>query len=303
MQKKGQKEDSKGKLIGLAIAVTMIIILGFFMLKPTITGFAVITKESTFDDNLNLVINESTSVIWNLRNPGDLKSVKASGAISKNGSAKVYIEKDGERLLIFDSTKTLFDINVEVLPDYKRIFVGDELLIQIILFNLKGFGSVKVDVMYSIKDNIGNLIATEDESVTVETQAKFIRKLLIPTDLKAGTYVAFVEVRTPDGLVGTSSDLFVVEAKFEEEFPVQFKFLGLGVIILFILVVIIVSIRKLKKKKKIIEVTEKKPSDSIEKLGKELKALESAYKSKFISAASYNRDKVRIEKEIKKLKG
>ena len=216
MRKNSGKKGEKDKII---IAFTLVaiatIILGFFVLRPSITGFAVITKETSFSDNLNLVVNESSNVTWNLKNPGNLKLIKAAGAISRNGTAKVYIEKDGEKLLIFDSTKQLFDVNVEVLPDYKKIFQGDELLIQIVLFNLRGFGSADVNVKYSIKDPNGNIIATEEEVVAVETQAKFDRKLLIPSDLKSGTYVAFVDVRTPDGLIGTSSDVFEVISRFE----------------------------------------------------------------------------------------
>jgi len=142
MQKNNEKRGSKNKKLNIAIILAVVVIIAlalFIVKKPSITGFAVITKETTYDDNLNLVVNESKNIVWNLRNPGNLKLIRATGAISRDGSAKVYIEKDDEKLLIFDSTKQLFDVNVEVLPDYKKIFQGDELLIQIILFNLRGF--------------------------------------------------------------------------------------------------------------------------------------------------------------------
>ncbi|MEK6876543.1 MAG: hypothetical protein AABX63_03970, partial [Nanoarchaeota archaeon] len=207
--------------------------------------------------------------------------------------------------LLFDSTKQLFDVNVEVLPDYKKIFQGDELLIQIVLFNLRGFGSADVNVKYSIKDPNGNLIATEEEIVTVETQAKFVRKLLIPPDLKSGTYVAFVEVTTPDGLVGTSSDSFEVKAKFEEksQFDRYYLYGIVGMLILAVAVILSLHLyRKLKSKKHIEELKEKIPAEKVQKLEKELAALESAYKSQFISEESYKRDKERLEKEMQRLK-
>ena len=296
--------------IAFALIAVIVILLGFFMLKPSITGFAVVTKETTFSDNLNLIVNESKSVIWNLRNPGDIRTIRATGAITRNGSAKVYIENDNERVLIFDSTKQLFDVNVQVLPDYKRIFQGDEILIQIILFNLRGFGSADVNVKYSIKDPNGNIIATEEEIVTVETQAKFVRKLLIPTDLKPDAYVAFVEVETRDGLIGTSSDLFEVSAKFAEAYPRQLIFYALGLAVLIIvIIIIIISMRmykRVKKKQRVIyikhDIKQKIPTEKREKLEKELAALESAYKSKFISEASYNKDKQRVKKRLRKLK-
>ncbi|MBI2134814.1 hypothetical protein HYV87_05375 [Candidatus Woesearchaeota archaeon] len=306
MRKKAKKRDKNR--INAAIVLVAVIVLASGILifkKPSITGFAVLTEEKTYDDNLNLVVNESKEVIWNLRNPGDLKTIKATGAISRNGSAKVYIQKDNERVLLFDSTKVLFDVNVQVLPDYKKIFQGEELLIQIVLFNLKGFGSADVDVKYSIKDPHGALIAAEEEIVTVETQAKFVRKLLIPSDLKAGAYVAFVEVKTPDGLVGTSSDVFEVNSRFEEKHPIQIKYVISGLAIFIILIIIIIFLtylfKRIKKKKKAIEVKEGMPKEKTEKLEKELAAMESAFKSGLISEESYMKDKGRIEKQLGRL--
>ncbi len=304
MGKKAEKKrkGDKRKII-IILAAIIIIILGMNILKkPSITGFTAITKETIYSDDLNLVVNESGSAVWNLRNPGNLGAVKATGAISRNGSAKVYIEKDDERVLIFDSTKQLFDVNVEVLPDYKKIFQGDELLIQIVLFNLRGFGSANVEVKYSIKDLIGNVIAAEEEMIEVETQAKFVRKLLIPLDLSPGTYTAFVEVRTPDGLVGTSSDSFEVNPKYEKAYPVELKFLVLGLIGVIILVGLIIFIRNARRELKKKDLKGKAPREKRQKFGKQLKALESAYKSKFISEASYKKSKKRLEKELKKLK-
>lgn len=309
MRKKSKKKSREDRIkVAFIIAAIVVIVLGFFMLKkPSITGFAVITKETTFSDNLNLVVNESKNIAWNLRNPGSLKSLKASGAISRNGTAKVYIQKDSEKVLIFDSTKQLFDVNVEVLPDYKRIFQGDELLIQIILFNLRGFGSADVNVKYSIKDTKGNLMAAQEETITVETQAKFIRKLLIPPDLKPGTYVTFVEVETPDDLIGTSSDLFEVTVKYEEKYPLQLRYYILGLSGMVILIIIIIFaaylFKKIKRKKRVTELKEKMPEEKRQKLEKELKALESAYNSKFISEQSYKKGRERIEKILWGLKG
>ena len=231
---------------------------------------------------------------------------KATGAISRNGSAKVYLQKDDEKLLIFDSTKQLFDVNVQVLPDYKKIFQGDELLIQIILFNLRGFGSADVNVKYSIKDAIGNMIAAEEETVNVETQAKFIRKLLIPIDLRPGSYVAFVEVKTLDGLIGTSSDSFEVASKFERAYPFQLKLYIAALAAMFALLVIFIlaayGYRELKRKKDIFELKKKTPLEKMEKLEKELKALEIGYKAGFISKESHEKEKRRVEGRIDTLR-
>ncbi len=202
-------------------------------------------------------------------------------------------------------TPTLFDVNVEVLPDYKKIFQGEELLIQTTLFNLSDSESVDANIKYSIKDAHGSVIATEEEVVTFETQAKFVRKLLIPSDLRPGSYVAFVEVGTSDGLVGTSSDLFEVETKYERKY-LQIEQYALGLAVVCIIGIAIISslnvFKKIKKKKNIIELKAKIPKEKIQKLKKELKALERAYRSKLISKESYKKDKDRIKKQLKKVR-
>ena len=54
--------------------------------------------------------------------------------------------------------------------------------------------------------------------------------------------------------------------------------------------------------KEIFEFKKKTPVETADKLEKQLKALEDAHKSKFVSEASYKKGKERIEKKLKKLK-
>lgn len=300
--------QKEGASLILVLTAILIVIAGVFVLRePSISGFAVIEDKGTNRDKIYLTIDESQNVTWNVKNPGNINSIKASGMVSKNGTAKVYIEKDNQRYLLFDSEKPLFDVNVEVLPEYKKIYQGDELLLQIVLFNLKGFGAFDVNVAYSIKDEDGNIIAAEEEIVAVETQAKLIRKLLIPSDIKPGTYKAFVEVKSGESLIGTSSDLFEVQARYVKEHPPEYRYIAYGLGALAVLsiavLVLVLVLKRIKKTKKAKEFKEKIPSDRIQKLEKELGALEAAFNSKFISEESYKKDKERIEKDIEKLKG
>ncbi|MEK6892175.1 MAG: hypothetical protein AABX25_03245 [Nanoarchaeota archaeon] len=249
-------------------------------------------------------INESGTYEWNVKNPGNITSLKATGSVSSNGTAKVYVEKDGKRYLVFDSTKPLFDVNINVLPEYKKIFQGDEILIQITLFNLRGFGAGNVDVKYLIKDSKGNVIAAEAESIFVETQAKFIRKLVVPADIKTGTYAAFVEGSSKDALVGTGSDTFEVKSKYESKPQLKYYVIGISAVVLIIILISlgIYLFKKIRKKQKIVELIRMVIPNRIGKLEKELESLEVAYKSKFISEESYKKEKKRVEDLLKALK-
>lgn len=293
---------TKQKISGTAIILILaLIFLGIFIFqKPAVTGKVIQGKETIFSENLNLQKNESGTYEWDVKNPGSIKSLKATGSVTSNGTAKVYIEKNGSKYLLFDSTKQLFDIDIHVLPEYKNIFQGEEILIQIELTNLRGFGSGNVNVKYSIKDTKGNLVASEEETIFVETRATFVRKLLIPAEIKPGTYVAFVEVST-DVTAGTGSDTFEVKSKYK--YPTELKYYIVGVAVLVALVIAFIlstyGLKALKKKQKVAELKEKKPEEKIQKLEKELNALKEAYKAGFISKESYEKEKKRIEEKIK----
>ena len=291
----------------LVVSIIALIALGVYIFqKPSITGQAVLSKQAIYSENLDIKKNESGTYEWQIKNPGNIKSLKVTGRVSANGTARVYIEKDGERKLLFDSAKQLFDVNINVLPEYKKILQGEKILIQNVLFNLRGFGAGDVSVRYSIKDEKGNVIATQEESVYIETQAKFIRELVMPPEIKAGTYVAFVEAFTNGTIVGTGSDTFEVKAKFEEPYYKQLKFyliVAAGAIALLIAIIFgAYGIQELKKKKDVEELKAKEPLERIKKLENELNALNKAFKSGFISEESYKREKKRIEEKLGTLK-
>ena len=299
--KKGSINRRKDYIIPIAMIIVLVILGVFLFKKPAITGKAVQGAETAYSENLYIQKNESGAYEWQVKNPGDIKSLRASGSVTSNGTAKVYVEKNGTKYLLFDSTKQLFDVDVHVLPEYKKIFQGDEILLQITLLNLRGFGSGNVNAKYSIKDSKGNLIASEQEPIFVETQAKFIRKLEIPAEIAPGTYVAAVEAST-NVVVGSGSDTFEVMPKYKFENQIELKYYLIGSAALVALAILFIlgiyGFRALRKKKEITEIKEKMPLERIEKLEKELKALEEARKTGFISEESYQKEKKRIEERI-----
>ena len=98
---------NKSRLLryGVPVVILLLIISVLFISKPQITGYTILTQEKTYEDNIGLVINESGNYTWSIDQIGDIKSIKASGKVKGNGTVKVYIEKDGERYLIFDNKK------------------------------------------------------------------------------------------------------------------------------------------------------------------------------------------------------
>ncbi|MBI2660618.1 hypothetical protein HYX07_05640, partial [Candidatus Woesearchaeota archaeon] len=85
------------------LAAVVILGAGIYFLGPSITGFVI--KEFSYTDDLNLVITSSGNYTWNLQSIGDLKSALIDGRVTNSGKARVYIESDGKRYLIFDSAR------------------------------------------------------------------------------------------------------------------------------------------------------------------------------------------------------
>ena len=288
----------------LVISVIVLIVLVLLVLKkPSITGKVILGEEKIYSENLNIEKNGSGTYEWIVKNPGRITSLKATGSVTANGSAKVYIEKNGTKYLVFDSTNQLFDINIHVLPDYKNIFQGEKILVEISLLNLRGFGAGNVNVKYSIKDSKGNLIAVQEETTYIETQAKFVRELVLPQEIKPSTYVAFVEVSADDKKLGSSSDTFEVVSRFGEGYGEKLKYYFIGLALLVaITTAAIYSVKILNKKRRIAEIKEKEPEERLNKLELELKALGGARKSGFISEQSYQKERKRLEDKLESLK-
>ena len=98
IQNKLRKFEAVILLIALVIAG-----FGIWQLGPSLTGFVI--KQFSYSEDLNLVVTSNGNYTWNPANIGDLKSLKMDGKVTNSGTAKVYIESNGIKYLIFDSTR------------------------------------------------------------------------------------------------------------------------------------------------------------------------------------------------------
>lgn len=284
------------------------------------TGTTIFDIKAYLADIEKFKVSPEISEITSTLSPNEKRTIELVFRALENEKPDIYpgkitlkspsSEKEIATVVEVDSAEPLFDVDVDVLADSKKIFAGEEILLEVNLFNVRGFGRVDVGVEYSIKDLKGNLVATEHETLAVETQAKFTRALLVPSDLRPGTYVAFVKVTYADS-VGTSSDLFEVKAKTIRLYPIQIKDYRLflfGAAIILIVGILVFSayrlgyLKRKMPKAKVEEIKELMDEEKTQKLKKELEALEEAHKSGFISQESYQKDKKRVEERLKSLK-
>lgn len=216
--------------------------------------------------------------------------------------SNIFGEKKIAAIIEVESSKPLFDVDLEVLPEYKNTLPGNKILMEVSIFNLRGFGRVDVNAEYSIKDINGNIYNSGHETLAVETEVKFTRELLLPSDLKPGVYIASARVNFGE-FAGTSSDLFNVGAKTISFGQVGFKSNTLNLLLIFIIVLFVVFVVLIYE----YGIGESKyfkfqgSSREIQKnLRKKLRVIEEGYYSGAISKKTYERLKGDLDAKLKR---
>ena len=92
------------KFAAIMLAIVMIV-AGFYLIKPIFTGSAVQEKENVYVDRIGQEFISSSEYGWQSENAGLLKSFRISGAMDNSTAAKIYLESDGTRYLVFDTLK------------------------------------------------------------------------------------------------------------------------------------------------------------------------------------------------------
>jgi len=146
-----------------------------------------------------------------------------------------------------ESDKALFDIKAEIPKKYKIILPGEELLAVLKLYNLGGKERIDVLIDYIIKDEAGNEILFEQETIAVEIQASFIKTFTMPEDIKFGKYVLYTKV-TYNGEVASASAWFSIGKK--PFFDLNKIIIIVVIIILINLAILLMALKKSRKNKK-----------------------------------------------------
>jgi hypothetical protein len=119
-------------------------------------------------------------------------------------------EKKIPVILEIESKDILLDVYVEIPLTSKRVFPGEDLLAEIMIFNLGAFrGAKEIKIEYNIRDFNGNNIFEEHENITIETQIEFIKKIYIPEDTEYGDYILYIRV-IYNGEVASASSQFSI---------------------------------------------------------------------------------------------
>ena len=111
------------------------------------------------------------------------------------------------------SQGALLDVNAEIQPEYLMVSPNNDVLAKISLLNIKNDGQKRdILVEYSIRNENGESILEDKETVSIETQTSWIKRFKIPSGTAYGKYVLYVKTTTQEGKVASATDTFDVVA-------------------------------------------------------------------------------------------
>jgi len=125
----------------------------------------------------------------------------------------VFTAHDIQREIIVivevESKRILFDVKTYIPGQYKKVNPGQEILANIDLYNLQATGLANIKMIYHIKDTEGNIVVAAEEFITTADDVSFVKRLVLPRDIKLGDYIFSVAAKYKDS-VAISSDVFTV---------------------------------------------------------------------------------------------
>lgn len=185
------------------------------------------------------------------------KEIEVSFMVSEDTLPDLYIgkivataegtQKEILTVIEVESQVSLFDVKMRIPDRYKYVFPGEEVLAQIELYNIGSNENVDVFIDYIIKDDQGNEIVKEHDTMAIKNSANFAKNIKLPEDLALGKYAFYVKI-TYDGKIASASSWFNI-GKRSDEFYRKIYLLLIFLIVLVIILLIYIWKRNRKIKK------------------------------------------------------
>jgi len=188
--------------------------------------------------------------------PGNAKKVSVIFTASEETNHGVYtgriivqgnnIRKAVDVVMDVETKMVLFDLKVDIPEKLKEILPGGEISAQITIFNIGDLIGLNTTATYKIIGIEGTAIIEENETLSIETQLSFTKSFVLPSDIKAGTYVFSAEIEYNESATVSSDTFYVVP---EIEFPMKrdyIIYIGIALIILIFIIIMYLNYHRLK---------------------------------------------------------
>lgn len=174
-------------------------------------------------------------------------TIQAETLSKKNKTEKIPV------VFVVNSETKIFDVSLQVLPEYKRVYPGESVYAQIDLYNLGSTQDpIDVKLVYMLQDYNGVIISKGSESIAVHTKMSSIKNLIVPLGTKSGNYLFNVNA-TYEGYDIYASDSFMVQ---QLRFPqlnmdnLFWLYILLALLILILVILYIIRERRNHKKRR-----------------------------------------------------
>ena len=139
---------------------------------------------------------------------------------------------------VFESGQDAFkkpDVKISIPSEFKRINPGDEIEVTVIYTDFEV--PQEINATHSLKRINGNVVTSKTESLYLQEETLFRKKISLPDDLESGAYVYSVRIEDSNSL---SSDFFEVERELiPKKISINTLMIIIGVLILAAIAIII----------------------------------------------------------------
>ena len=208
--------------------------------------------------------------------------------------------------------KSLFALSVDVLPEYKKVYAGENVVAEINVENIGLDKNAELDIAYSIRDITGRkILESRKEHFVIEKSYSikiFRGDFRLGDKIEPGTYILLGEL-TYNGYTINAYDSFEVKQPISWLWLVNLVMFGLIIFLFIIVIYLLVTKRRKQEGEKLRCYSESELIREKKKLKKKLERLESAFDKNRIDNSNYliARKKIsdglnKIEHELNRIK-
>jgi hypothetical protein len=171
----------------------------------------------------------------------------------KTGEIVIYMGNQQRRIPLILETelgKALFDVKLDITPEFSTISLKENLKTQVTLLNM-GEKRKKLDLIvhYIIKDLNNNIVSQESETFAITDQKSYLKEFKTK-NLAPGTYIAYLEVLYQNQFAASSQTFTITEELLKPELKKDIAIAALSLLIIILIISIVVLIRKRHRRKR-----------------------------------------------------
>lgn len=147
-----------------------------------------------------------------------------------------------------------FDVDVEILKEYKRVKPGNNIKASILIQNLKDVAAIDLNFYVAVKDFYGNIYDSAEEVLRFGSSETLERELTVPSGVKEGEYIFYARASN-DKNIAIDSDVFEVGSRFKFAAFIKSSFIFILIAFLSVFAaVLVLRYRKEKEKERVLSL-------------------------------------------------